>query len=84
MSDVIISFNSLTKEQRSFAGGKGGALARLYQAHFPVPDGFVIMPTAFVDDELTADAWTQVQGHLASFGKGILCWRIRDGAKRTD
>jgi len=64
MSDTVRSFDALTAEQQSFAGGKGGALARLYQADYPVPDGFVILPTAFIDDELTPEAWTQVQAHL--------------------
>ncbi len=64
MSDMVRAFDALTAEQQSFAGGKGGALARLYQAGYPVPDGFVILPTAFVDDELTPEAWTQVQAHL--------------------
>jgi len=69
---MIRSFEELTAEQQSHAGGKGGTLARLYQADYPVPDGFVILPTAFVpstssgdgDDELTPEAWTQVQAHL--------------------
>ncbi len=64
MSDLVKSFNELTAEQQSHAGGKGGTLARLFQADYPVPDGFVILPTAFVDDELTPEAWTQVQAHL--------------------
>ncbi len=64
MSSMIRSFEELTAEQQSHAGGKGGALARLYQADYPVPDGFVILPTAFVDDELTPEAWTQVQVYL--------------------
>ena len=65
MSKRVWSFDELEAEQMVSSGGKGGALARLYQADFPVTDGFVIMPTAFVDDELTADAWMQVQDHLA-------------------
>ena len=64
MNDMVKSFSELTAEQQSHAGGKGGALARLYQANYPVPDGFVILPTAFVNDELTPEAWTQVQAHL--------------------
>ncbi|MCP4543420.1 MAG: hypothetical protein GY832_40425 [Chloroflexi bacterium] len=45
-------------------------MARLYQAGYPVPDGFVILSTAFANDELTpgctisAKAWTQIQTHL--------------------
>ena len=70
MSAMVKSFNELTTEQQSHAGGKGGSLARMFQAGYPVPDGFVILPTAFADDELTpgctlsAEAWTQVQMHL--------------------
>ncbi|HSR32803.1 MAG TPA: PEP/pyruvate-binding domain-containing protein, partial [Anaerolineae bacterium] len=85
MTDTIQAFASLRAQQQPSAGGKGGTLARLYQAGYPVPDGFVILPTAFANDELSsegrstdvlsserkagdllsADAWTQIQAHLA-------------------
>jgi pyruvate,water dikinase len=61
---MVKSFNELTAEQQLYAGGKGGSLARMFQAGYPVPDGFVILPKAFADDELTPSAWTQVQVHL--------------------
>jgi phosphohistidine swiveling domain-containing protein len=64
MTDMVKSFGELTAGQQAHAGGKGGSLARLSQAGYPVPDGFVILPAAFVDDELTPEAWTQVQVHL--------------------
>jgi len=64
MSNVIRSFEELTAEQQPRAGGKGGSLARLSQAGYPVPDGFVILPTAFEDNALTSEAWTQVQVYL--------------------
>ncbi|MBU0494356.1 MAG: phosphoenolpyruvate synthase [Chloroflexi bacterium] len=64
MRNLVLSFSELTPEQ-PLAGGKGGSLARLYQAGYPVPDGFVILPAAFVNDELQSEAWTQVQAHLA-------------------
>jgi phosphoenolpyruvate synthase/pyruvate phosphate dikinase len=44
---MIRSFDELTPEQQTSAGGKAGTLARLYQAGYPVPDGFVILPAAF-------------------------------------
>jgi phosphohistidine swiveling domain-containing protein len=62
---MITSFKELAKEQRPLAGGKGSTLARLYQAGYPVPDGFIILTAAFVGDELTDEAWGQVQAHLA-------------------
>ncbi|MBN1875782.1 MAG: hypothetical protein JXA33_16275 [Anaerolineae bacterium] len=61
---MISSFKKLTKEQSPFAGGKGRTLARLYQAGYRVPDGFIILPTAFTGDNLTLEAWEQVQAHL--------------------
>ncbi len=64
MSDMVKTFSELGAEQQSQAGGKGGALARLFQAGYPVPDGFVILPSAFVDDELVPEAWSQVLVHL--------------------
>jgi pyruvate,water dikinase len=39
-------------------------LARLYQAGYPVPDGFVILPAAFSGDQLRAGAWAQVSAEL--------------------
>jgi pyruvate,water dikinase len=62
---MIRSFKELAKEQESLAGGKGRTLARLYRAGYRVPDGFIILPAAFVGDELTSEAWAQVQARLA-------------------
>jgi phosphohistidine swiveling domain-containing protein len=64
MRDNIRWFRELTPEQQPSAGGKGGTLARLYQAGYPVPDGFVILPTAFDGDQLTPEAWGQVREWL--------------------
>jgi phosphohistidine swiveling domain-containing protein len=65
MADMILRFDELTPEQRASAGGKGGTLARLYQAGYPVPDGLVVLPAAFVEDEFSPDAWAQMRAHLA-------------------
>lgn len=63
--DVVQSFDRLSEGLYLFAGGKGGTLARLYRAGYPVPNGFVILPSAFAGDELRPDAWARVQSHLA-------------------
>jgi phosphohistidine swiveling domain-containing protein len=65
MVDMVRSFKELTTDQQFFAGGKGGTLAQLYQAGYPVPDGFVILPSAFANDDLMPEAWAQVQARLA-------------------
>jgi len=62
-SDVL-SFGEVGSEEQKLAGGKGATLARLYQAGHPVPDGFVILPAAFVGDELTAEGWARVRQQL--------------------
>jgi pyruvate,water dikinase len=67
--DVVQALDELPSAAYSAAGGKGGTLARLYRAGYPVPKGSVILPAAFVGDELHPNAWSQVQSHLA---------RIRD------
>jgi pyruvate,water dikinase len=61
---MIRKFDELTAEQLSLAGGKGRTLAQLYRAGYPVPDGFIILPTAFAGDRLTPEAWAQVQAYL--------------------
>jgi phosphoenolpyruvate synthase/pyruvate phosphate dikinase len=70
MSPMVRTFSELTAEERPLAGGKGSALARLTQAGYPVPDGLIILPTAFVGDDLTAGAWAQLQPHLDRLRRG--------------
>lgn len=92
MGNLVKSFSELTAEQQPHAGGKGGALARLYQAGYPVPDGFVILPAAFVGDELTpgrtlsAEAWVQVQAHLDRLrgADGKMAFAVRSSAMSED
>ena len=64
MEQIVQFFDELTADEQAMAGGKGGSLARLYQAGFPVPNGFAILPAAFAGDKLTAKAWEQVQAAL--------------------
>jgi phosphohistidine swiveling domain-containing protein len=65
MMETVFAFDELPPERQASAGGKGSTLACLYQASYPVPDGLVILPTAFAGDELQPGVWTQVQAHLA-------------------
>lgn len=66
---MISSFEKLAKIQEPLAGGKGRTLARLYRAGYRVPDGFIILPTAFIGDDLRIEAWELVQTHLARLRK---------------
>ncbi|MBN1315127.1 MAG: hypothetical protein JXA42_06650, partial [Anaerolineales bacterium] len=65
MWKTVQSFKEITSGDWIMAGGKGGVLARLRQAGYPVPDGFVILPPAFQGDSLNEEARTAVQEYLA-------------------
>jgi len=82
----VRTFAELAPEQQHVAGGKGGALARLFQHGFPVPDGFVILPAAFADDALTPDAWEQVEtllDHHRRQGEAV-SFAVRSSAMSED
>jgi phosphohistidine swiveling domain-containing protein len=83
---VVYSFNELPKEEELSAGGKGRTLARLYQAGYRVPDGFVVLPGAFAGDALQADAWAHVQTYLARLrqGRGDCSFAVRSSAISED
>ena len=66
---MVLTFNQIKDEQQLQAGGKGGTLARLYQAGYPVPNGFVIQPSAFDGNDIKPEAWTQIKEHLKGMRK---------------
>lgn len=86
MKRLVCFFSELRTEHQRFAGGKGGTLAHLYQNGYPVPNGFVIMPTAFENDELMPEAWAQVQAYLEQMGKdgGEISFAVRSSALCED
>lgn len=47
MSNTVRSFKGLTTELQAYAGGKSGMLVRMYQGGYPIPEGFVILPSFF-------------------------------------
>ncbi|ATW25618.1 PEP/pyruvate-binding domain-containing protein [Candidatus Formimonas warabiya] len=60
MINMVKSFKELTPELQTFAGGKGGMLARMFQGGYPVPEGFVILPSAFQEEKLNEKAWNEI------------------------
>jgi pyruvate,water dikinase len=85
-TEFIQTFNELAAEQWPSAGGKGGTLAQLYQAGYPVPDGFVILPAASDGDELRPTAWAQTQTHLKRLRQGSAdaAFAVRSSALSED
>jgi phosphohistidine swiveling domain-containing protein len=84
--DAVQAFGELPPGAYPSAGGKGGTLARLYRAGYPVPEGFVILPAAFAGDGLRPDAWLQVQAHLARIREtdGQVTFAVRSFALSED
>jgi phosphohistidine swiveling domain-containing protein len=87
MVALVRTFGEMTVQEQALAGGKGETLARLYQAGYPVPEGFVILPAAFGDDRLTSEAWTEVQAHLNHMRQkrnGMAAFAVRSSALSED
>ena len=63
---MIKRFQDITQQLRAQAGSKGGMLAKLYRSNYPVPDGFVVMPTAFVSNTLTDEARSLLSTYLSA------------------
>ena len=86
MKKMVISFTDLLESERSAAGGKGGTLSRLYQSGMPVPDGFIIMPSAFDQEDLHDEAWSEIQKRLNIMRQGDpeIAFAVRSSALAED
>jgi phosphohistidine swiveling domain-containing protein len=84
--ESVREFSNPITDQQSSAGGKGGTIARLYQKGFPVPGGFLILPSAFDGDELMPDAWRQVQSLLERYRRNSpgMFFAVRSSALAED
>lgn len=86
MLDMIKSFKELTPELQSLAGGKGCMLSKMFQAGYPVPDGFVILPSAFKENTLNEDAWNEIKHYLKEIRKDneSVLFAVRSSALSED
>jgi rifampicin phosphotransferase len=86
MSELIGRFGELPASLYPLAGGKGASLCRMFQSHFPVPDGLVILSTAFEDGELRPQAKTELLAQLTELRQGESAARfaVRSSALRED
>jgi pyruvate,water dikinase len=80
------AFSELGSEHQLQAGGKGRTLAQLYQSGYPVPDGLIMTPSEFDDDDLKPEAWAQVQNWLARrrHGEEETAFAVRSSALGED
>lgn len=84
--DMVKSFKELTPELEKFAGGKGYMLSRMFQEGYPVPEGFVILPAAFKEGELSSEAWNKIQYYLDAIKEksGKSLFAVRSSALSED
>lgn len=66
---LIEKFKDLRGEAKSQAGGKGKVLAQLFQAGYNVPEGFIILASAFENGCLSSAAQAQIQSNLQELRK---------------
>jgi pyruvate,water dikinase len=69
MKNMVKNFKELTPELQSIAGGKGSMLSRMFQSGYPVPIGFVILPSAFKENKLEDVAWNKIKSNLKEMRK---------------
>lgn len=86
MGNLVKSFSELTPELQVSAGGKGGMLARMFQDGYPIPEGFVVLPTSFQQNKLQLEAWNEVLTYLATIRKqnGAVKFAVRSSALSED
>lgn len=61
MIGMIKHFNELNQELYGLVGGKGEMLAKMFQNGYPVPEGLVILPSAFKEETLDNEDWKEIQ-----------------------
>lgn len=86
MNSTVKTFREISLDEQVQAGGKGGTLAKLIQAGYPVPDGFVVMPGAFEADHLQPSTWAQILKNLESMRtqNGKTAFAVRSSALAED
>jgi pyruvate,water dikinase len=67
MSEIIKWFRETSKKDIPFAGGKGANLGEMYQAGFPIPNGFIITAQSywkFLSETGLVDEITKILGKM--------------------
>lgn len=81
----VQAFSEINMETAPLAGGKGGTLAQLYQKGYPVPDGFVLLTSAFNDEGLLPEAWEQAKQNINTLKAGnAKAFAVRSSALSED
>lgn len=80
-------FHELTPAFYKVAGGKGSMLAKMYQWGYPVPEGFIVLPSAFANHLLKETASRTIIHHLNQLRKketSLPAFAVRSSALNED
>ncbi|MBN2005266.1 MAG: hypothetical protein JXA21_18050 [Anaerolineae bacterium] len=85
-NEPVYAFGRLPQAADPYAGGKGRTLAQLTQAGYRVPDGFVILCTAFDGEDLRDNVWPVVEQQLARLRRAgpDVAFAVRSSALSED
>ena len=75
-------FDDINEESLGFAGGKGASLCKMYRGGIAVPNGFVILSTAFENNQLKSEAHSDIVKCLEMFPDGTFA--VRSSALSED
>ncbi|WMJ89041.1 PEP/pyruvate-binding domain-containing protein [Anaerocolumna sp. MB42-C2] len=75
-------FQDITSEALNYTGGKGSSLCRMYKAGINVPNGFVILSTAFYNNKLKTEAFSDISKCLDLLPDGSFA--VRSSALSED
>lgn len=78
---MIWKLDDVAIDDETMTGGKAGTLARLVQAGYPAPDGFVITSEAFDGERLSEVSWETARRHAAEL-RGPFA--VRSSARAED
>ncbi|MHA2340823.1 MAG: PEP/pyruvate-binding domain-containing protein [Candidatus Hodarchaeales archaeon] len=83
---LLFTFSELKPESQVLAGGKGRVLAQLFQSGYPIPDGFIILPTAFRENNLRPEVWQDVTDNLNRLSRKnkVNTFAVRSSALNED
>ncbi|WP_028399608.1 PEP/pyruvate-binding domain-containing protein [Ectobacillus panaciterrae] len=69
MDNTVKNFKELTPDLQPYAGGKGGMLSKMFQEGYPVPEGFIVLPSAFQEAKLSDISLNKIYDYLNAIRK---------------
>ncbi|MDO5557961.1 MAG: PEP/pyruvate-binding domain-containing protein [Oscillospiraceae bacterium] len=79
----IFAFDKISDDEIQYAGGKGASLVRMRRSGLRVPDGFIILSSAFSENGLCPEAQSELKSLICSLS-GSCTYAVRSSALNED